>query len=127
MFPSFLPPSAASQALERQTEMSDIVRIERDRLRDEVVRLRDLLKVFRGGTPDCEVTASTCVMSSIIISVIHRLNIQYIQDKVFIVISCDTPTLYPVKTSTLFTHEFIICTCQIIICNFIMSCDSSLC
>ncbi|XP_078147153.1 leucine-rich repeat flightless-interacting protein 2 [Centroberyx gerrardi] len=31
-------------ALERQREMSDIVRIERDRLRDEVVRLRDLLK-----------------------------------------------------------------------------------
>ncbi|XP_051797693.1 leucine-rich repeat flightless-interacting protein 2 isoform X3 [Acanthochromis polyacanthus] len=31
-------------ALERQTEISDIVRIERDRLRDDVVRLRDLLK-----------------------------------------------------------------------------------
>ncbi|XP_031148057.1 leucine-rich repeat flightless-interacting protein 2 isoform X14 [Sander lucioperca] len=31
-------------ALERQREISDIVRIERDRLRDEVVRLRDLLK-----------------------------------------------------------------------------------
>ncbi|XP_044200250.1 uncharacterized protein lrrfip1b isoform X2 [Thunnus albacares] len=31
-------------ALERQIEISDIVRIERDRLRDEVVRLRDLLK-----------------------------------------------------------------------------------
>ncbi|XP_045905981.1 uncharacterized protein LOC123971278 isoform X4 [Micropterus dolomieu] len=31
-------------ALERQTQISDIVRIERDRLRDEVVRLRDLLK-----------------------------------------------------------------------------------
>ncbi|XP_018528465.1 leucine-rich repeat flightless-interacting protein 2 isoform X15 [Lates calcarifer] len=31
-------------ALERQREISDIVRIERDRLRDEVIRLRDLLK-----------------------------------------------------------------------------------
>ncbi|XP_078021888.1 uncharacterized protein lrrfip1b isoform X1 [Epinephelus lanceolatus] len=31
-------------ALERQREISDIVRIERDQLRDEVVRLRDLLK-----------------------------------------------------------------------------------
>ncbi|XP_026157124.1 leucine-rich repeat flightless-interacting protein 2 isoform X1 [Mastacembelus armatus] len=31
-------------ALERQSEISDIVRIERDRLSDEVVRLRDLLK-----------------------------------------------------------------------------------
>ncbi|XP_074483282.1 leucine-rich repeat flightless-interacting protein 2 isoform X5 [Sebastes fasciatus] len=31
-------------ALERQREMSDIIRIERDRLRDDVVRLRDLLK-----------------------------------------------------------------------------------
>ncbi|XP_072235352.1 leucine-rich repeat flightless-interacting protein 2 isoform X2 [Leuresthes tenuis] len=31
-------------ALERQREISDIVRIERDRLRDEVVRLRDVLK-----------------------------------------------------------------------------------
>ncbi|XP_041834696.1 leucine-rich repeat flightless-interacting protein 2 isoform X1 [Melanotaenia boesemani] len=31
-------------ALERQREISDIIRIERDRLRDEVVRLRDLLK-----------------------------------------------------------------------------------
>ncbi|XP_044043372.1 leucine-rich repeat flightless-interacting protein 2 isoform X9 [Siniperca chuatsi] len=31
-------------ALERQREISDIIRIERDRLRDDVVRLRDLLK-----------------------------------------------------------------------------------
>ncbi|XP_068447180.1 leucine-rich repeat flightless-interacting protein 2 isoform X2 [Clinocottus analis] len=31
-------------ALERQREISDIVRIERDRLRNDVVRLRDLLK-----------------------------------------------------------------------------------
>ncbi|XP_075333355.1 uncharacterized protein lrrfip1b isoform X1 [Odontesthes bonariensis] len=31
-------------ALERQREISDIVRIERDRLRDDVVRLRDALK-----------------------------------------------------------------------------------
>ncbi|TKS66692.1 Leucine-rich repeat flightless-interacting protein 2 [Collichthys lucidus] len=31
-------------ALERQTEISDIVQIDRDRLRDEVVRLTDLLK-----------------------------------------------------------------------------------
>ncbi|XP_070786584.1 leucine-rich repeat flightless-interacting protein 2 [Enoplosus armatus] len=31
-------------ALERHREISDIVRIERDRLRDDVVRLRDLLK-----------------------------------------------------------------------------------
>ncbi|KAF0046351.1 hypothetical protein F2P81_002880 [Scophthalmus maximus] len=34
----------ASKALERQREMSDIVVMERDRLRDEVTQLRDLLK-----------------------------------------------------------------------------------
>ncbi|KAM9334233.1 leucine-rich repeat flightless-interacting protein 2 [Symphorus nematophorus] len=32
------------EALERQRDVSDIVRIERDRLRDEVIRLTDLLK-----------------------------------------------------------------------------------
>lgn len=43
---SFLSsPLVVAQALERHREISDIVCIERDRLRDEVVRLRDLLKV----------------------------------------------------------------------------------
>lgn len=39
-------PSGAVQALERQKEFSDAIRNERDELRDEVVQLKDVLKVF---------------------------------------------------------------------------------
>ncbi len=53
---------SSSQALERQREISDIVRMERDRLREEVVRLRDLLKVFTAGSFD--ITSSNRVMPS---------------------------------------------------------------
>lgn len=35
----------SSQALERQKEYSDAIRNERDDLRDEVVQLKDILKV----------------------------------------------------------------------------------
>ncbi|XP_039979007.1 flagellar attachment zone protein 1 isoform X2 [Xiphias gladius] len=44
-------------ALERQREISDIVRIERDRLRGEVIRLRDLLKKH-GGIVSSEITTN---------------------------------------------------------------------
>ncbi|TDG96035.1 hypothetical protein EPR50_G00235350 [Perca flavescens] len=50
-------------ALERQREISDVVRIERDRLRDEVVRLRDLLKehgvVVVVSTPEVSTNGET--------------------------------------------------------------------
>jgi len=36
----------AVQALERQKEFSDAIRNERDELRDEVVQLKDILKVL---------------------------------------------------------------------------------
>lgn len=36
----------AVQALERQKEYSDAIRNERDELRDEVVQLKDILKVL---------------------------------------------------------------------------------
>lgn len=39
-------PSGAVQALERQKEFSDAIRNERDELRDEVVQLKDILKVL---------------------------------------------------------------------------------
>lgn len=41
-----LPLGGAAQALERQKEYTDAIRIERDELREEVVKLKDILKVF---------------------------------------------------------------------------------
>ncbi|KAM6893545.1 leucine-rich repeat flightless-interacting protein 2 [Xenentodon cancila] len=46
-------------ALERQREISDIVRIERDRLRDEVVRLRDLLQKHGVDPPNVTTNGET--------------------------------------------------------------------
>lgn len=37
----------SAQALERQKEYTDAIRIERDELREEVVKLKDILKVLR--------------------------------------------------------------------------------
>lgn len=52
--------------------MSDLVLLERDRLRQEVMRLCDLLKVLEKELL-CDVTA-TCVMSPTVISLkTHRL------------------------------------------------------
>lgn len=42
----FLICGAAAQALERQKEFTDAIRNERDELRDEVVQLKDVLKVL---------------------------------------------------------------------------------
>lgn len=42
----FLACGAAVQALERQKEFTDAIRNERDELRDEVVQLKDVLKVL---------------------------------------------------------------------------------
>lgn len=36
----------SAQALERQKEYTDAIRIERDELREEVVKLKDILKVL---------------------------------------------------------------------------------
>lgn len=41
------PPGGSAQALERQKEYTDAIRIERDELREEVVKLQDILKVLR--------------------------------------------------------------------------------
>lgn len=48
VFTSFrtLPLGGAAQALERQKEYTDAIRIERDELREEVVNLKDILKVL---------------------------------------------------------------------------------
>lgn len=40
------PTGGTAQALERQKEYSDAIRNERDELRDEVVQLKDILKVL---------------------------------------------------------------------------------
>lgn len=39
-------PRGSAQALERQKEYTDAIRIERDDLREEVVKLKDILKVL---------------------------------------------------------------------------------
>lgn len=41
-----LPLGGSAQALERQKEYTDAIRIERDELREEVVKLKDVLKVL---------------------------------------------------------------------------------
>lgn len=40
-----LPLGGSAQALERQKEYTDAIRTERDELREEVVKLKDILKV----------------------------------------------------------------------------------
>lgn len=42
-----LPLGGTAQALERQKEYTDAIRVERDELREEVVKLKDILKVLR--------------------------------------------------------------------------------
>lgn len=44
---SFTLLASGTQALERQKEYTDAIRIERDELREEVVKLKDILKVLR--------------------------------------------------------------------------------
>lgn len=44
--PFSLRGGGSDQALERQKEYTDAIRIERDELREEVVKLKDILKVF---------------------------------------------------------------------------------
>lgn len=39
------PPWVSAQALERQKEYTDAIRTERDELREETVKLKDILKV----------------------------------------------------------------------------------
>ena len=51
--------TGSAQALERQKEYTDAIRIERDELREEVVTLKDILKVF--GVLD------TCLVVSFLI------------------------------------------------------------
>ena len=45
-FFGMLPLGGSAQALERQKEYTDAIRIERDELREEVVKLKDILKVL---------------------------------------------------------------------------------
>lgn len=44
--PVSLAPRCSAQALERQKEYTDAIRIERDELREETVKLKDILKVL---------------------------------------------------------------------------------
>ena len=55
------------QALERQKTYTDAIRVERDELRDEVVQLKDILKVLE---PCVSVRVSVCETKAVIFLVI---------------------------------------------------------
>lgn len=57
-----LPLGGSAQALERQKEYTDAIRIERDELREEAVKLKDILKVL---SQCVNVHFSCCVHSSL--------------------------------------------------------------